>query len=40
MLTKEEEGHLASIKSFDDDDDDLWRSVDDLMMIHGEMLKT
>jgi len=30
--------HLASTKSFDDGD--LWRNVEDLMMIHGEMLKT
>jgi len=37
MLTKEEDEHLASIRSFDDD---LWRSVEDLMMIHWEMLKT
>lgn len=37
LLTKED-GHLASIKSFDNHD--LWRSVEDLMMIHGEVLKT
>jgi len=38
VLKIEEDGHLASIKSFDDDDV-LWRSAEDLMMIHGEMLK-
>jgi len=38
MLTKEKDGHLASIKSFDDND--LWRNVEDLMMIHEKMLKT
>jgi len=37
-LTKEEDEHLASIKNFDDDD--LWRTMEDLMMIHGKVLKT
>jgi len=37
-LTKEEDEHLASIKSVDDDV--LRRSVEALMIIHGEMLKT
>jgi len=36
---KEEDGHLLPIRSFDDDDD-LWRSMEDLMMMHGKMLKT
>jgi len=36
---KEEDGHLSPIRSFDDDDD-LWRSMEDLMMMHGKMLKT
>jgi len=35
LLTKEEDKHLVLVKSFNDDD--LWRSVKDLMMIHGEM---
>jgi len=35
---KEEDGHLPSVRSFDDDD--LWRSMEDLMMIHGKLLKT
>lgn len=34
---KEENWHLASINNFDDDN--LW-SVEDLMMIYGEMLET
>ena len=38
MLTKKEDVHFSSIKSFDDND--LWRNVKVLMMIHGEMLKT
>jgi len=36
---KKEDGHLPSIRRFDDDDD-LWRSIEDLMMMHGKMLKT
>jgi len=35
-LTKTEYGHLASIKNFDE----LWRNVEDLMIIYGEVLKT
>jgi len=31
---KEEDENLASMKSFDDDD--LWKTVKDLMMIHGK----
>jgi len=31
LLTKEEDEHLPSKKSFDDDDDDdLWRNVEDI----------
>jgi len=37
-MDQKQDRHMASIKNFDDDD--LWRSVEDLMMIHGEMLKT
>jgi len=37
---KEEDEHLPPVKSFDDDDDDLWRNIEDLMMMHGKMLKT
>jgi len=36
---KEEDEHLPPIRSFDDDDD-LWRSMEDLMMMHEKMLKT
>jgi len=37
LLTKEEDGHFASIKSFDDDH--FWRSVEDLMTVHGGVFK-
>ena len=37
---KEEDWHLPLRRSFDDDDDDLWRNMEDLMMMHGKMLKT
>jgi len=37
---KEEDGHLPPIRSFYDNDDDLWRSMEDLMMMHWKMLKT
>ena len=36
---KEVDGHLPSIRSLDDDDD-LWKSMEDLMIIHGKLLKT
>jgi len=36
---EEEYGHLLSIRYFDDDNN-LWRSMDDLMMIHGKIMKT
>jgi len=38
LTKKKEDEHLASIKSFYDDD--LWRIVKDLMMIHRKILKT
>ena len=35
IIDKKEDGHLASIRSFDDDDNDLWTSTEDLM-IYGK----
>jgi len=32
---KEEDEHLPLKRNFDDDDD-LWRSMEDLMMMHGK----
>jgi len=33
------DGHISSIRSFDDNHDNLWRNMEDLMIIYEKMLK-